>query len=65
MPSGRTLLFLVRTYDGEPLDVHSVNSTTNVHGTIRTYATFWNTPWLIPRHMRHFLDRCVKVSDVH
>jgi hypothetical protein len=58
------MLFLVQTYNGGPLDVRSVNSTMDVRETTQTYATFWNTPWLISKHTRHPLDRCAKVSNV-
>jgi hypothetical protein len=30
----------------------------------RMYATFWNTLQVIPRHIRHPLDRYVIVPDV-
>jgi hypothetical protein len=39
----RTPLSLVQTYMGGPPDIRSANSTTDVHGTTRTYATFLNT----------------------
>jgi hypothetical protein len=46
------LMFLVQTYVEGPLEVRFANST-------RTYATFCNTFWLIPRCSRQPLDRYV------
>jgi hypothetical protein len=61
---GRSSLFLVQTYVRGPLDVHSANSTQTNRETPDVHYFFKNTLWIIPRPMRHPLDRCVKVLDV-
>jgi hypothetical protein len=38
--SGHTLLFVVWTYDGGPLDVRSTNSTPDVRGTTERTPLF-------------------------
>ena len=54
--SRRTSLFLVQTYAWRSLNIHSANSTADICGTTQTYATLWNTPWVILGRMRHPLD---------
>ena len=61
---GRTLLFVVRMYNGGPPNIHSTNRTGGHTWDHRTYATFWNTLWLLPGRTRQPLDSCVIVPNV-
>jgi hypothetical protein len=56
---GRTLMFVVEDICRGALDVRLQIVHERTLGTTRTYATFWNTPWIIPRRTLQPLVRCV------
>jgi hypothetical protein len=58
----RTLLSIVWTYGGGPPDVRSANCTGRRMWDHRTYATFWNTFWLIPECTRQPLNCWVRTT---
>jgi hypothetical protein len=47
---------------GRPSDVRSANRTSKRTWDHRTYATFWNTIWVMPGHTRHPLDHCTRTT---